>query len=105
VFFFRCPPIILLDEATSALDAESESQVQQALDNLVYEMQTKCTVLIIAHRLSTVMNADKICVVQDGQIVEQGTHSSLMDSNGTYATLVRRQITKSANEIKESNII
>ncbi|KAH8947268.1 hypothetical protein BDL97_11G031200 [Sphagnum fallax] len=79
------PAILLLDEATSALDSQSEEIVQEALDKL---MQGRTTVLI-AHRLSTIRNADTIAVVRDGQIVERGTHESLMvESVGAYAKLI-----------------
>nr|WP_246041377.1 ABC transporter ATP-binding protein [Peteryoungia ipomoeae] len=80
----RNAPILLLDEATSALDTESEALVQQALDAAMAGR----TVIVIAHRLSTVVNADKIIVMQAGQVVEQGTHESLaQQSGGLYARL------------------
>ena len=79
--------IILLDEATSALDAESEHQVQQALETL---MQGRTT-LVIAHRLATVRNADRILVLEHGQLVEEGTHQELMERNGLYAKLADMQ--------------
>ncbi|KAI9111388.1 hypothetical protein K1719_017078 [Acacia pycnantha] len=82
------PEILLLDEATSALDVESERVVQQALDRL---MQNRTTVMV-AHRLSTIRNADQISVLQDGMIVEQGSHSSLTENkNGAYFKLVSLQ--------------
>jgi subfamily B ATP-binding cassette protein MsbA len=81
------PRILILDEATSALDSESESLVQQALDRL---MQGR-TSLIIAHRLSTVRNADRILAIEDGRIVEAGAHDELLARNGLYARLVRQQ--------------
>ena len=81
------PRILILDEATSALDVESESLVQQALDRL---MQGR-TSLIIAHRLSTVRNADRILALEDGKIVEAGAHDELLARNGLYARLVRQQ--------------
>ncbi|RWX00970.1 ABC transporter ATP-binding protein [Flavobacterium cerinum] len=81
------PPIMILDEATSALDTESEKLVQQALENM---MQNRTSV-VIAHRLSTVQKADKIVVMQKGQIVEQGTHDELLAKNGTYKKLVMMQ--------------
>lgn len=81
------PPIMILDEATSALDTESERLVQQALENM---MQNRTSV-VIAHRLSTVQKADKIVVMQKGQIVEQGTHDQLLALNGTYKKLVTMQ--------------
>jgi ABC-type multidrug transport system fused ATPase/permease subunit len=83
------PQILLLDEATSALDAESEFLVQQAIERL---MQNR-TVLVIAHRLSTVRNANLVAVVSDGKIVETGTHAQLMESkDGIYRKLVKRQL-------------
>lgn len=82
------PSILLLDEATSALDMESERIVQQALDRL---MKNRTTV-IVAHRLSTIRNADQISVLQDGKIIEQGTHSVLMESkDGAYYKLINLQ--------------
>lgn len=81
------PPIMILDEATSALDTESERLVQEALENM---MQNRTSV-VIAHRLSTVQKADKIVVMQKGQIVEQGTHDELIERNGTYKKLVMMQ--------------
>jgi subfamily B ATP-binding cassette protein MsbA len=81
------PPIMLLDEATSALDTESEKLVQEALNNL---MKSR-TSLIIAHRLSTIQNADKIIVLEAGQVVEQGTHHQLIQQNGVYKKLIDMQ--------------
>lgn len=85
----RDAPILLLDEATSALDAESEQLVQQALDRL---MSTRTT-LVIAHRLATVRSADRIVVLEDGQMVEQGTHAELSDAGGLYSRLAALQFT------------
>lgn len=84
----RKPTILLLDEATSALDAESEYLVQQA----IHKNLKGRTVLIVAHRLSTIENADKIIVLDHGQIVEQGTHRELLKHSGLYAQLVQKQI-------------
>ncbi|KAL6176028.1 hypothetical protein ACLB2K_052664 [Fragaria x ananassa] len=82
------PEILLLDEATSALDLESERVVQQALDRL---MKTRTTIMV-AHRLSTIQNADEISVIQDGKIVEQGSHSTLIENrNGAYYKLINIQ--------------
>jgi subfamily B ATP-binding cassette protein MsbA len=81
------PPIMILDEATSALDTESEKFVQVALENM---MQNR-TSIVIAHRLSTIQKADKIVVMQKGEIVEQGTHDELIALNGTYNKLVTMQ--------------
>jgi len=82
------PAILLLDEATSALDVESERVVQQALDRL---MKNRTTVMV-AHRLSTIKNADQISVLQDGKIIDQGTHSTLIENrNGAYYRLINIQ--------------
>lgn len=84
----RNPRILILDEATSALDSESEYIVQQALNNLMREH----TVLVIAHRLSTVERADNILVIDKGCVAEQGPHAELMARGGLYCKLVQRQI-------------
>ncbi|WP_171229384.1 ABC transporter ATP-binding protein [Ruegeria sp. HKCCA4008] len=86
----RNSEILLLDEATSALDAESESLVKKALDTLTKDV----TVVVIAHRLSTVLEADKIIVVQDGSIVEQGNLDELMKKNGSFRNLFDQQFKK-----------
>ena len=86
--FIKNAPILILDEATSALDNKSEAVVQQAIDNLMKDR----TVLVIAHRLSTVRNADCIVVINDGQIVEKGTHEELLKKKGAYAALYRTQL-------------
>ncbi len=87
--FIKNAPIVILDEATSALDNKSEAVVQQAIDNLMKDR----TVLIIAHRLSTVRNADRIVVVNYGEIVEEGTHEELIaKEDGVYSSLYRSQI-------------
>lgn len=81
------PPIMVLDEATSALDSESERLVQSALEN----MMKNRTSVVIAHRLSTIQNADQIVVMQKGRIIEQGTHSELLQKQGMYRKLVEMQ--------------
>jgi ATP-binding cassette subfamily B protein len=84
----RNAPILLLDEATSALDNESEARLQIALA----EVMRGRTTIVIAHRLSTVVNADQILVMDHGRVVEQGTHRSLLaDPNGLYARFHRAQ--------------
>jgi len=80
-------PVLLLDEATSALDAESETLVQGALETLMKGRST----LVIAHRLATIVNADRILVIESGRLVEEGAHASLMAANGLYARLARLQ--------------
>ena len=85
--FVKNAPIVILDEATSALDNKSERVVQEALDNLMKNR----TVIVIAHRLSTIQNADKIVVINDGQIAEEGTHEQLLKHDGAYASLYAMQ--------------
>ncbi len=86
------PPIILLDEATSALDSETERDIQDALDR----MSEGRSVLVIAHRLSTVVGADRIYVLEDGQVVEEGTHVALLAQDGRYARMWARQLREEA---------
>lgn len=88
--FVKNAPIVILDEATSALDTKSEKVVQEALDNLMKNR----TVIVIAHRLSTVQNADNIVVVNDGKIVESGSHENLLAKDGAYASLYKMQFKK-----------
>nr|WP_210290090.1 ABC transporter transmembrane domain-containing protein [Rhizobium skierniewicense] len=90
----RDAPVLLLDEATSALDAESETLVQKALDQLI----AKRTTIVIAHRLATVLKADRILVMDEGRIIEEGTHQSLTRQGGLYAKLARLQFETPGSE-------
>ncbi|MEO9467565.1 ABC transporter transmembrane domain-containing protein [Parasphingorhabdus sp.] len=94
----RNTPILLLDEATSALDAESEKLVQDALDKLMADRTT----IVIAHRLATIRSADRIIVMDEGQIVEQGDHDSLIAKNGLYARLAELQF--NSGELSKSSV-
>jgi ATP-binding cassette subfamily B protein len=91
----KAPPILILDEATSALDTATEQEIQAALE----EVSQNRTALVIAHRLSTVVNADRIIVLQDGEIAEQGTHGELIAHGGLYAAMWDRQ--READEMAE----
>jgi ATP-binding cassette subfamily B protein len=91
----KAPPILILDEATSALDSHTEQEIQAALD-LVSKGRTT---IVIAHRLSTVISADEIIVLKDGQIAERGTHAALMREHGLYASMWDRQ--REATEAEE----
>jgi subfamily B ATP-binding cassette protein MsbA len=84
------PPILILDEATSSLDSESEREVQQALDRLIAGRTT----LVIAHRLSTVRNADRIIAMEDGRIMEIGSHAELLAVDGLYRRLYEMQFAR-----------
>ena len=81
--FLKNPPVLILDEATSALDSVTEAKIQHAFD----ELAKGRTTMIIAHRLSTVRSANRILVVRDGVITEEGTHGELLAKNGDYAQL------------------
>jgi len=107
------PKILILDEATSSLDNRSEKQVQRALDNIT---QKNITTIVIAHRLSTIKNSDLIYVMNKGKIIERGKHDELLELNGSYASLVKSQLSpeeivnlnlklKNKNSSKESNTI
>jgi len=98
----RQPKVLLLDEATSALDADSERQVQQAIDSMI---EDGCmTVVIIAHRLSTVKNSHKICVVQGGQVVEEGPHEELISKGGAYFRLVQCQLSSHPAAVQSNKV-
>ena len=86
-------PILILDEATSALDTQSERYIQEALE----ELMSNRTTLVIAHRLSTIEGADKILVMHDGKIIEQGNHGSLIVNDGHYAALHKMQFNDVVN--------
>ncbi len=90
----KSPPILILDEATSALDTQTERDIQSALDAVAQNRTT----LVIAHRLSTVINADEIIVLKNGQIAERGRHRELLDKNGLYAQMWQRQLEASQAE-------
>jgi subfamily B ATP-binding cassette protein MsbA len=94
-------PILILDEATSALDTESEMLVQQALEHL---MSTRTTI-VIAHRLSTIRRADRIVVLVDGAIVEEGTHDDLIAKNGEYGRLYALQMLEDSGQTEERNVL
>ena len=85
--FLKNPPMLILDEATSALDNTTEIMIQQALDELCKGRTT----LVVAHRLSTIKNADAIAVISDGRILEQGTHDELLQTGGLYSQLYHQQ--------------
>jgi ATP-binding cassette subfamily B protein len=94
------PPFVILDEATSALDTITENSVQLALDGLGSER----TVLVIAHRLGTIRNADNIIVLKDGVVDEQGTHDELMASHGSYAELWNMQLHSATDGGSRTNL-
>ena len=91
----KAPPILILDEATSALDSHTEQEIQAALDLVSKDRTT----IVIAHRLSTVISADEIIVLKDGQIAERGTHADLLQQRGLYASMWDRQ--REATEAEE----
>ncbi|MBR3366486.1 MAG: ABC transporter ATP-binding protein, partial [Lachnospiraceae bacterium] len=91
--FLKNPPILILDEATSALDSVTEAQIQESLD----ELSRGKTCIVIAHRLSTVREADRIAVIEDRHIAEQGTRSELLAADGIYARLEEAQTLSGSN--------
>jgi subfamily B ATP-binding cassette protein MsbA len=95
------PPILILDEATSSLDSESERLVQDALERLMVGR----TSLVIAHRLSTIRKADRIVVLVDGMIVEQGTHEELLAQKAEYNKLYTLQFAEPSDEIEQDKIL
>lgn len=97
----RDAPILLLDEATSALDAESEMLVQKGLEHLM----TGRTTLVVAHRLATVLKADRILVVDEGRIIEEGTHASLVQKDGVYARLAKLQFEAGAGVFSKEETV
>lgn len=101
--FLRKPKIILLDEATSALDEHSQEAVQKALSVLITE--SHATVVLVAHRLSTVMNAHSIVVIDNGRVLEQGTHNELVVQDGIYASMVQKQNKKLTDELDQKDKI
>eukprot|EP01127_Copromyxa_protea_P014688 TRINITY_DN4142_c0_g1_i3.p1 TRINITY_DN4142_c0_g1~~TRINITY_DN4142_c0_g1_i3.p1 ORF type:complete len:887 (+),score=187.45 TRINITY_DN4142_c0_g1_i3:40-2700(+) len=99
--FLRRPKLLFLDEATSALDAESEGEVQDAIDRLIGK--GGCTVILVAHRLSTVVNANKICVIHAGRVLEQGNHEELLALQGVYSKLVAKQLSRMNNDMESKD--
>ena len=92
----KAPPILILDEATSALDTHTEREIQSSLDMVSKDRTT----LVIAHRLATVLKADRILVLDNGEIVEQGAHAELVRKKGIYARLARLQFDTGAEAVK-----
>ena len=92
--FLKDPSVLVLDEAVSSIDSESESYIQQAIRRLTADRTT----IIIAHRLSSVLLADDVIVLEDGRIVEEGSHRVLLASNQSYARLFREQFEPAVND-------
>ena len=98
---YRNPEILVFDEATSSLDSESEYYVQDAINRMKEEGKT---VIIIAHRLSTVVNADKIVVIENGQLIEEGSHYQLWESKGKYYQMWQKQLPKFSNPLHQNSL-
>ena len=90
MIIIKHPKIIIFDEATSALDSKNEKEVQNAIDNII--KKELVTIIIIAHRLSTVKNADNIFVLKNGKIIEEGNHQKLINKKGEYFKLIENQL-------------
>ena len=99
--FLKNPPILILDEATSALDNTTEIMIQRALDELCKGRTT----IVVAHRLSTIKNADEIAVIAGGHIVEQGSHEALMEQGGMYSDLYRLQFERDDSNIRHKELL
>jgi len=99
----RRPKLLLLDEATSALDGENEALVQSALDTLMDEVRGRCTILVIAHRLSTIKDASRVVVLHEGEVVEEGTHSELVERKSHYATMIAWQLQGGKENFEEED--
>merc|ERR1719265_1669534 len=95
------PPLVLLDEATSALDSVTEKSVQEALDRL----GSQRTVLVIAHRLGTIRNADNIIVLKDGMVAEEGTHNELLEKDGMYAEMWNKQLHSTSTSASQVDLL
>ena len=88
-------PIILLDEATASVDPDNETEIQDAINALVENK----TILVIAHKLSCVKNADKIIVINDGKLIQEGTHKELINADGLYSSLWKKRVTSKSWKI------
>lgn len=104
----RGPTVLLLDEATASLDSKSEHLVHKAIDNIIMGDERQMSLVIVAHRLSTVKNADRIFVLKEGCVVEHGNHTTLMNADGPYASFVEQQMlgeNEAKTEQKETEVI
>ncbi|MCF0116316.1 MAG: ATP-binding cassette domain-containing protein, partial [Erysipelotrichaceae bacterium] len=99
--FLKNPEILVLDEATSALDNTTEVLIQQALD----ELAKGRTTIVVAHRLSTIKNADEIAVIANGKMMEKGSHASLMEQQGIYAQLYQQQFRDDEDEVLDYTLM